>query len=1052
MIKPGSRVKIKSEHDLSGHVVEVRDEFAQMICNNEAKWFPLSDLEEVDDELVGRLIDGNIDDADKFIVAMDAYRLQTAQRWDPYVLAISSRIRIFPHQIYEVKWALDNPRTLIADEVGLGKTIIAALVAAELRERGDVKKALYVVPKSLILKWQEELRDKFQIDAKILSSQHQRIEDDTFKSDEFSYITSIDYLKREQPMRSLVGARLDMVIIDEAHKMKGHTERMRLGQALAGITKHMMLLTATPHDGRDEDFLSRLNLLDSWVSDVYSASHLWVRNIKEDVLDIDGKEVFPKRTSETVKIKISEDEDHVYQMLNEYTIKRALEARTRQEQNAVRFLKFILGKRASSSFKSLEISLGRRIAKLGTVDAKTVLDSQRRNHDEEDFDEDGEEASMMNAEAYTASRDLELEKRELQEMIYRIRDLGKDSKLDKLLRSIQSLKNNDPRAKIIIFTEYGDTLDHLCDALSNNYRVGTINGKMSIEERKNALAEFRRYDGNDVLLCTDAAGEGIDMQFCNIEINYDIPWNPNKLEQRMGRIHRIGQTRPVHYYNYVIDSESSIDGQIFVMLFEKIESIKGAMQDKVYDILGSIITESDVENLYHELAQIPREQWEPKVRELDSKIEEKKEKIARERDELLTGNRFDNTHFEDVNKVRKIAIDRGEIKRFVSTYLVINKGRLDQIDKERDAYKIWMPRNVPNASHDDSAVIEGTFNGEIAIKRGLDYLALGNKGITRMLRHASEHSATYLKHGTKQGLLAIYKMVASDGCRQTTKEEILCLFQNEDGKIDRVDPRSLWDYERAEDADSDTDHMLRFYERAEKCASTYVKEFESDETDRMRKIRKNYERGTDKYFAKANNDLDEKIRDRKNNISEGPHIERQIKLLEKEKEDLKNSYNQRVQGGKVKYDIRGMMELVGIAWVTSDIESNIRREVEVAGQEAVIDHEMDRAGTPEDRERVLDVSDRDCGYDVDSFDGRCIEVKSFKITGNPQITSHEWETAQRMKDNYWLYIVENATTEPKITKFQNPVKTFGDTVQMEKVLAYRYVVGDWKKKPPTDDG
>ena len=206
---------------------------------------------------------------------------------------------------------------------------------------------------------------------------------------------------------------------------------------------------------------------------------------------------------------------------------------------------------------------------------------------------------------------------------------------------------------------------------------------MGIIERKEALKKFSKEE-TEILVCTDAAGEGIDMQFCNIEINYDLPWNPNKLEQRMGRIHRIGQKRDVFYYNYVVDKENSIDGFILSRLLEKIESIKSALGDRVYDIIGEILNQDDFVKLYEELLRVPHALWEAKVTELLEKIEENKRRILEKSNLLLTGHRLDRTAIENISKVRKNAVDKGELKRFLNLLIESKNGSFEELDREQE--------------------------------------------------------------------------------------------------------------------------------------------------------------------------------------------------------------------------------------------------------------------------------------------------------------------------------------------------------------------------------
>lgn len=1048
MLGKGSKVKILTRENKIGIVLEGKDDFVQVNYQNKTEWFPISDLLESTNELLSRLIKNDIDDEVNFVLAMDAYRLHTAQLWDPYVFASSTRIRIFPHQIDEVTWALDNPKTLIADEVGLGKTIIAALVSSELRARGLVNRVLYIVPKSLILKWQDELNEKFETDARILGSAYEKINSETFKQDDFSYIASIDYLKQDNILEYLSDAELDLIIIDEAHKLKLNTQRLKLGKILSNKTNFMMFLTATPHDGRDEDFLARMQLLDPYISDVPSSSYLWVRNIKEDVTDINGKEVFPPRTSETVEISLTFAEENIHTMLDVYMKQRAEEAHTPKDRNAVRFLSIIFRKRSSSSIKALGVTLKRRLAKLGTVNADAVLQNQRyiqgADGDDEDFDEDEFEERTNQAEGFTVGTDIEQEKIDLRKLIATVQELGdKDSKLEMLHDFIKNLKTKDPNAKLILFTEYRDTLDYLFNSLSEKYRVGKIDGSMDINERKKALNDFRDNDGPEVLVCTDAAGEGIDMQFCNIEINYDLPWNPNKLEQRMGRIHRIGQVRDVSYYNFIIKSEKSIDGYILGRLLEKIERIKEALKDKVYDVIGRLVSADDIAKLIEELSQIPSSMWEPRVTELLEKIEKTKERIIKENEQLLTSHRFDKTTLVDFHKSRKEAVDKGEVKRFVQTYVEIHEGNCQVVNQEEDRYKITLPRDL--AQLPGEPIFEGTFDREIAFTKNWPYLALGSKDINKIITHAIKPSVTCLRHETKSGLLSIYKLSVIDGKGKSQNAKIVSLFQNEDGKINEVDTRSLWSYEKAKKSDVNTNVLQSFMARSDEHIKKSIEEISKETKNRIDKVKKSAIKITETYLAKQAEYYDKKINDNKNKISEGPHIEKVIKKLKNQKGELREKYDKRIKSIQEQYQLVTTLELIGLAWVIPDMEANIRTEIGNAGEAAVIQYEKNRAATQEEKDLVKDVSDRDTGYDVESFGGRCIEVKSFKTTGSPKITSHEWETARRMKDDYWLYIVENALEKPEISKFKNPFDIFKDTIRKEEVLEYRYVIENWKE-------
>lgn len=1041
MIEVGSKVKFKGDESKDGVVIEVKDGFAQVNIENKNEWKPISELEEISDELLNRILKNDLDDELDFILGVDAYRLLTEYKFNPYVLASSTKIQIFPHQIDEVIWALENPKILIADEVGLGKTIIAALVASELKARGLANKSLYVVPKSLLLKWQDELNDRFEANAQIVNAEYVKVNPDPFKLEEFSFITSIDYLKQPHVM-DLIKGSFDVVVVDEAHKFKLGTDRLELGRLLAERSNVLMFLTATPHDGRDEDFMARINLLNPYVKDITSSNYLWSRNIKEYVIDIEGKKVFPPRQSETVNIPLTRREQIVHRMLDDYISHRIQEAYDIRERNAVRFLSHIFRKRGTSSLTALKISLKRRLEKLGTVtDVDRVFQVQNALVEaDEELDSDYEDR-QGDVESYTTGRNLSQERIELANLIKELENIGTtDSKLEILLASIEKLKQTDRKAKLVIFTEYRDTLDYIQKTLSSKYKVDKIDGSMEITERKEALNKFSKEEETEILVCTDAAGEGIDMQFCNIEINYDLPWNPNKLEQRMGRIHRIGQKRDVYYYNFIVDQENSIDGFILSRLFAKIESIKTALGDRVYDIIGQILNQEDFAKLYEELLKVPKALWEAKVTELLEKIEENKRRILEKSNLLLTGHRLDRTTIENISKIRKSAVDKGELKRFLNLLIESKNGSFEELNREQERYKIYPPKEM--AISFGIGTIEGTFDGTLAREKSWEYLALGHKEINQLIENAARPRVAALKHQTRSGILCVYKIGVIDGKGRERNAKIIGMFHGEDGKVSEVDPRSVWDYEE-DSGTQNTNFIVNSMKRVEDELKGIVKTFHAETLKKLKDIEEKTRSASIGYFVNKIEQAQEKIREYEKNRKEGPQFEKLISRKKTEIQNLKNESDERLVGIKKEFQSYSVVELIGIATVSSDVEASIRREIELAGMQAVLQHEIKRAKTEEDRKKITDVSERDVGYDVESFD-RLIEVKSFKTTGSVRLTSHEWETAKRLKDDYWLYVVEHAFVNPTIHTFQNPYEQFKNKVKVEEVIDYRYVIEDWK--------
>ena len=1040
MTSIGSKVRVKGKN-IQGIVVSVKDTFVEVNIDNQNQWMPISNLEEISDELVSKILRNDLDSGIDFILSVDAHRLLTEYRFNPYVLASSTKIQIFPHQIDEVVWALENPKIMIADEVGLGKTIIAALIASELRARGLANKTLFVVPKSLVLKWKQELESRFDFDVKILDSDYIKFDSDPFEKKKFAYVASMDFLKQEH-IKDKIQNEFDVVVVDEAHKFKIGTNRLKLGKLLSSNSNVLIFLTATPHDGRDDDFMARINLLDPYVGDIVSSNHLWSRNIKEDIKDIEGKEVFPPRKSETIDIPLTNAERNINDLLKKYFEDRRDEAETLKENNAVRFLEFIFRKRASSSISALKISLERRLEKLGNltnVDEVIKIQDEIDNLDDE-IDPEYEDGHNR-LDGFTLTRDLEKEKSSLLKIISEIERLGsRDTKFDILKESIKKLKDTDSETKILLFTEYRATLKYLMDRLSKQYKVNKIDGMMKIMDRSKTLLEFSKNDGPEILLCTDAAGEGIDMQFCNIEFNYDLPWNPNKLEQRMGRIHRIGQTRAVSYYNFVVDKEASIDGYILSKLLAKIENIKASIGEKIYDVIGIILKTEDITRYYEELRKVPKAHWEAKMTELLEDVEKNKDRVLKESKLLLEGHRLDRRTLDNISKIRQTAVDIGEVKRFLYMFVESHGGKFEQVSKEGDYYKIFPPTKL--SAELNIGVMEGTFSQKFAREKNRRFIALGDKEVNALISKAANKSATSLIHPTKSGLICVYKTSVIDGIGRARNTMITSLFHNEDGEVIPVDSRSIWDYEEGGEI-KNTSFIVDAKKRIEVLLAQIVKENEVKTSEKLIDIQSRTIAATQKFFSAKINQCNMKIEEYGKQRNEGPQIEKLISRQDNLKNQHSKDLYERIGQIEKEFVTKTTTELIGIAVVTPESDSNVRRMVECDGMKAVIDYEKIRADTEEKRKLVQDVSERDTGYDVESYDRR-IEVKSFKTTGNPKLTSHEWETSQRFRDEYWLYVVENSENDPKITRIQNPYEKFKDSIKVEEVMDHRYVIENWK--------
>jgi superfamily II DNA or RNA helicase len=1042
MFEVGSRVRLRDGR--AGIVVGLKNGFARVVPERgETVWTPIEELEE-DLGLVDSFLKGELDEGIDFILSVDAYRLLTEYKFNPYVLASSTKITIYPHQIDEVIHILDRQRFMVADEVGLGKTITALLVASELKARGIARRMLFVVPKTLVPKWRRELVERFEAeDAKILDSGFLKADPKPFKKDEFLYVSSMDFLKQDHVIGILDEASLDMVVVDEAHKFVPGTERFRLGEKLSERGGHMLFLTATPHRGDNEEYLEIMRLLDPYVLDVDSARALLVRNMKEDVVDLDGREVFPKRSSTTVPIRLRPEEQELHRMIDRYVGDLLERATDRRELSALRFIGVVLRKRATSSPRALRKTLERRLEKLKlglAADVDRALKKMREA--EEEFDEreyEEAEEEMIGLAAMDRGAEQEAVKR----LIEKLGSIeGVDSKLEHLLNFIAEIKRGDPSAKIVVFSEYRDTVEYLAEKLSERYRVAVIHGLMDVEERQRVLDESRPPEGPEIIVCTDAAGEGVDMQFANIEINYDLPWNPNRLEQRMGRIHRIGQRRNVYYYNFTLSG--TVDGQILSRVLEKIEAIRAAMGEKVYDVIGRLISEEDIVGMYQELVKAPLDRWEPALKRIEGVIEQRR-RVLEEVDKLLSGHRLDRTKLEDMRKVMMNAVDKNEVRRFLEVYLNRHGGRIEPYKPEEEVYRLFLPRKLAHRI-EGSAIMVGTFSSEVAQEKGYPYLALGNRHVMEMIRDSARQSVSVFRHNTVGGLLYVYRLAVRDGAGRERDGRLIALLYN-DGEVVEVDPRFVWDLEPVKEqsiGEYPSDRVEEGLRITMREAYRVLGEVKGGLDRKLQEIKRKTRDAVLAYFSRRIQECDERISDYERKLQESPHFKGLIAIEEGRKKALKREMYSELGRLEKEYETMAFFEPVGLAVILREGGVDERWAVERAGMEAVMEYERRRAGgDPEKLAKIRDVSSSFKGYDVESFD-RVIEVKSFRDTGPVELTSHEWQTAMRMRALYWLYVVEDATTSPKIYTIENPAEKFRERVKKVQITDYRYIIEDWK--------
>ncbi len=719
-----------------------------------------------------------------FRLVSEARRIELAYLFDPLLAVTTSNVMPLPHQItavYEEMLTRQPLHFLLADDPGAGKTIMAGLLVKELMIRGDVKRCLIVCPGVLVDQWQDELHEKFHLRFDIVTRDMVAA---THSGNPFLernlLIARLDHLSRNEEMQArLAQSEWDLVICDEAHKMAAHyfgneireTKRYKLGRMLGDLSRQLLLMTATPHSGKPEDFDLFMALLDGdrfagrlhakKKDEVHGARDMMRRLSKEQLRTMDGRPLFPERRAYTVNYALSEPESYLYNAVTEYVRNEMNRAEKVAEEEgggrrmAVGLALTTLQRRLASSPAAIHESIKRRIKRLegklgeARIAARAAAASERMLAaaqtigqtagdgadglggvavatlpavDIEDWDdvdempddelEELEEEVVDLASASRTIAELEAEiatLKRLEQAAATVRASGMDRKWEQLSGLVQERAEmfdvNGQRRKLIIFTEHRDTLDYLVGKLTTVLgrpeAVVAIHGGLGREARREAQEYFTQDKDAIILVATDAAGEGINLQRAHLMVNYDLPWNPNRLEQRFGRIHRIGQTEVCHLWNLV--AHETREGQVFQRLLEKLDEQRKALGDRVFDVLSDsgVFADAPLRDL---LIEAIRYGDKPEVRrrlfeQVDTAVGSNLNKVIAER--ALA---HDVMGMGDVERIRE-EMEKAEARKlqphFIRTFFAEAFARLGGKMSKREAgrYEIThVPADVRNAA------------------------------------------------------------------------------------------------------------------------------------------------------------------------------------------------------------------------------------------------------------------------------------------------------------------------------------------------------------------
>jgi len=1026
-------------------------------------------------------------------LSLEAMRYRFASLYDPLLAMNTSKIDPLPHQIdavYGYVLKLPRIRFLIADDPGAGKTIMAGLIIKELKLRQLATRILIVAPGHLKDQWRREMKERFQerfsiVDRNILDAFY----GENVWDREAQAITSIDFIKREDVLPSLASSSFDLIVVDEAHKMSAYrygdkldkTDRYKLGEQLSRITEHLLFLTATPHKGDPENFRLFLDLLQPGFfatnellqeSITRADNPLLIRRVKEDLKSFSGEPLFLPRTVHTVPFNLGTDspnEKDLYNELSKYVNTQYNKALSGEKKRNVAFALVILQRRLASSTYALLKSLERRTSRLRQLlegpPPKTRI--SERIFDIETVDDLNEE-ELWEVESIWETLSVAENRLELEREIATLEDLGRKAraiiereeeiKIRELKETLNTLNKDFPNQKILIFTESRDTLDYLERRIHSwGYNVNTIHGGMKLEERVRAEKVFKTE--TQVMVATEAAGEGINLQFCHLMINYDLPWNPNRLEQRMGRIHRYGQTQEVFVFNLV--AEDTREGMVLRRLFEKMEEIKTALgSDKVFDVLSEVLYGKNLSQLLLDAAANARD-IDDILAEIDITVDV--DYIAKVKENLGESLATHFINYSMIEEMKARSLEHRLIPEYTEAFFKkVYEAADGRIRERKDEFISieTVPPSIRRILQDGSfvksfgptlkAYPKATFDRDVAFKHpDAEFVSFGHPLFEAALTWVERSMSASLRQGAvfrdpddeMDGTVLFYEGEIRDGKGEVAGKRLFSFYVDAAANDARaVNPAFIWDLvEGQADGYSITDIEAR-KQRARQQLLPALEEYKDElleERERQSKIKEN-------YGLKSLNYLVEKIGDELVILYDRQDREENVDLV------IRNKREQRDQYELARDELRELLQRERVLTLSTPVfigtirvvpfrrKDTLKKrddEIERVGMDVAMGYERSCARVPED------VSAENLGFDIRSTDKegnrRYIEVKARVGVGSVELTQNELFKASSLGASYFLYVVmDAATTAPDLRIYQNPI----ENLSMEEKIERRYTV------------
>ncbi len=1026
-------------------------------------------------------------------LGLQAYSLGIAYEFDPYFGLSISRVDPLPHQleaVYDYLLKLPSVRFLLADDAGAGKTIMAGLLIKELKLRGLAERVLVVCPANLTFQWQRELKEKF--DERFLVLKGGDIRDQFGINqwlDQKQTITSLDLAKREDILPGLRQVHWDLVIVDEAHRMSARDEthksqRYRLGELLRDGSDNMLLLTATPHKGDPHNFTLFLQLLDrDAYADVKSIREamerrrapFYLRRTKEAMVYFperqeDGtwaaKPVFTKRITNTAGFTMDGAEFDLYKAVTRFVKRQSTRAAAQGDDprsRAVGFLMSLYQRRLASSAHAMRHSLENRANRLGEG-LKQAQDLARTAppdlpdwEDLEELEDTERERLERMLEAVTLAGNADEVRKEIAELqqlagqAATVEATGQEAKLTRLNEIMREQGFfDDPDQRLLIFTEFRDTLDYLVERLKSwGFRVGSIHGGMrpgsrdEVGSRLYTEQQFR--DGQiQVLVATEAAGEGINLQCCHILFNYDIPWNPNRLEQRMGRIHRYGQRFDCLIFNFV--ATNTIEGRVLQRLLTKLQEIRDALDnDAVFNVVGEVLPAAQVDRVF-------RDYYSGKLGDADLE-----DRLLRDVDEgrfreicqtALEGLAAKKLNLEMLVERRARAQERRVVPETIARFLSESSGNaaftLSPVNHLRHTFQ---PGRTPTALKRYERDSDWRFpdlliryprlstDRDTAEAHNLEWVTPGHPLFEALRRHCVETSRDVFATGAcfhsldhdAPARLDFYRARVVDGLGHVIHERLFVVELAETGEPRLREPDILGNLTAAAAPDGlpaaaslpEATEWLH-----EHALGPFIAEVRLERLEEVDRIAEHVElsltevlQRIDQEIGRASEDLDKQVIGSEGRLAqaEARHDEAMARR-ERRRRELTQQRALTLQG------VERLASVLVLPHPDRDTPEVKRlrpnAETEMTAMNVVMEYEADQG------RQVFDVHEKNLGYDVTSLDVtsgqlRLIEVKGLAAaSGTILLTPNERRVAEDRRDCYWLYVVTSCAAEPQL---QEPI-------------------------------